>query len=63
MAKKKKNKKKPSTRWKLYKVSGGKLESSNKSCPKCGSGVFMAKHSNRETCGTCHYTIFESRSI
>jgi len=25
-------------------------------CPKCGPGVFMARHKNREHCGRCGYT-------
>jgi small subunit ribosomal protein S27Ae len=33
----------------------------NKSCPKCGKGVFMAKHADRRTCGKCGYTEFESK--
>ncbi len=39
-----------------YTISGDKLERKNKSCPKCGSGVFMAKHKDRYSCGTCSYT-------
>jgi len=44
----------------LYNVSGGKLERKNRTCPKCGEGVFMAKHSNRWTCGKCGYSEFKS---
>ena len=40
---------------KNYKVSGDKLEKLNKSCPKCGAGVFLANHKNRITCGKCGY--------
>ena len=29
-----------------------------KNCPKCGPGVFMGKHGNRESCGKCSYTEF-----
>jgi ubiquitin-small subunit ribosomal protein S27Ae len=36
---------------KIY--SGGKAK--NKSCPKCGSGTFMAEHKERRTCGKCNY--------
>lgn len=54
-------KKKSKGRWKLYQVSGNKLERKNKSCPKCGSGTFMAKHANRATCGTCRYTEFSGK--
>lgn len=54
-------KKKLKGRWKLYQVSGNKVERKNKSCPKCGSGTFMAKHANRWTCGQCRYTEFLSK--
>lgn len=56
MAKKKKNKKKPMQVWKLYQVSGNKVERKNRFCSKCGSGVFLAKHKDRETCGRCGYS-------
>ena len=48
-------KKKTSTRWKNYKVAGGKLERKNSACPKCGSGVLLANHKDRLYCGNCHY--------
>lgn len=56
MAKKQKKPKKTSAKYKAYKASGNKAERNNKFCPKCGVGVFMAKHQNRETCGKCGYT-------
>lgn len=31
-------------------------KSKNKSCPKCGPGVFMANHKDRLSCGKCGYT-------
>ena len=49
---KEKSKKKPKLN---YNISGGKIERKNRSCPKCGPGVFMANHSNRLTCGKCGY--------
>ncbi|MBL7054450.1 30S ribosomal protein S27ae [Candidatus Woesearchaeota archaeon] len=55
MPKKKKNPKKPMQRWKLYNISGNKLERKNKFCPKCGIGTFMAKHKDRIVCGNCNY--------
>jgi len=58
MAKKKKKEKKAMQVWKLYTASGDKVERKNKSCSKCGSGVFMAKHKDRETCGKCGFTNF-----
>ena len=47
-------------RWNLFEKSGDKLNRKNKSCPKCGTGTFMAKHSNRWHCGSCKYTEFIS---
>ena len=60
MAAKEKVKKKLKGRWNLYEKKGDKLERKNKSCPKCGQGTFMAKHSNRWTCGACKYCEFIS---
>ena len=60
MAKKKHKNKKPSEKWKKYKVSGNKAERA-KTCPKCGSGVFLAVHKDRVHCGTCGYTEFSSK--
>ena len=48
-------------RWNLYEKAGDKVTRKNKSCPKCGQGTFMAKHANRSTCGTCHYTEFSAK--
>lgn len=50
--------KKKSGVWDIYEKKGGKVERRNKFCPKCGSGFFMAKHSNRWACGNCHYCEF-----
>ena len=59
MAKKKAPKpKKPSKKYSHYQISGDKLERKLRSCPKCGPGIFLAKHTNRIVCGTCHYTEF-----
>jgi len=55
MAKKEKKKKQNKGRWELYDSAGG-LKRKNKSCPKCGSSVFMAKHKDRHTCGKCSYS-------
>ena len=48
-------KKKTSVRYKKYEVSGSELKRKNKSCPKCGAGIFLANHKDRETCGKCGY--------
>ena len=47
-----------SSKWSKYRVEGGKIARANKFCPKCGPGVFMAKHANRWHCGRCGYTEF-----
>ena len=50
-------KRKPtSKKYSLYVVSGGTVKRKNKSCPKCGPGVFLAAHKDRLYCGQCHYT-------
>jgi len=61
MSKKAKPKnKEPSKKYAKYKVSGDNIER-EAFCPKCGPGIFLAKHKGRKTCGTCGYTIFEKK--
>ena len=43
-------------KWDLYEVKDGKLTRKNKSCPKCGEGVFLGNHGSRLACGKCGYT-------
>ena len=38
-----------------YQQSGETLTRKNRSCPKCGPGVFMASHKDRHHCGNCGY--------
>lgn len=49
-AKEKKPSTKPSQKWNMIKEG-------RKHCPKCGKGVYLAKHSNpdRMHCGKCSY--------
>ena len=42
----------------LYTISGDKIERKNRSCPKCGSGIFLGVHTNRLVCGKCAYVEF-----
>lgn len=44
----------------LYDRSAG-LKRRNRSCPKCGEGVFMGQHKDRSTCGRCGYTEFSGK--
>ncbi|MDP7080368.1 MAG: 30S ribosomal protein S27ae [Candidatus Undinarchaeales archaeon] len=39
-----------------YSLDGEKLKRNNKPCPRCGDGVFLAKHADRFHCGRCGYT-------
>jgi small subunit ribosomal protein S27Ae len=61
MAKKETKNKKQSERWNKYKVEGDKVTKA-RSCPKCGEGIFLAEHSDRFYCGTCHYVEMKSKS-
>jgi small subunit ribosomal protein S27Ae len=59
-----KKKKKPHKyvpKYKYYKVEGGKVTRTLKSCPRCGPATFMSKHKDREYCGRCHYTVFTEK--
>jgi len=51
----------PSKRWTNYKIEGDKA-SKSKNCPKCGPGIFLAKHKDRAHCGKCGYTTFEKKN-
>ena len=44
----------------IFKVEGDKITRMRRHCPKCGSGVFLAEHKNRYSCGSCGYTEFKS---
>lgn len=59
----KKNPKKKANRpspkvWQFYKFEGGSLVRTHKFCPRCGRGVYLAKHEDRLACGKCGYTEF-----
>jgi small subunit ribosomal protein S27Ae len=46
-----------SKKYKMYKIDGDKIIR-QRSCPRCGPGVFLMKASNRLYCGRCRYTEF-----
>jgi small subunit ribosomal protein S27Ae len=54
-------KKKSFQRFKMYTVSGDKLERKNKTCPKCGKDSYLAGHKDRLTCGKCGYAEFTAK--
>ena len=56
---KKPHKNKPtSKKYAHYSVVGDKAVRKNRSCPRCGPGVFLADNKTRVYCGKCHYTEF-----
>jgi small subunit ribosomal protein S27Ae len=42
--------------WEKYDVDGDEVKRKGESCPRCGEGVFLAKHENRLTCGRCGFS-------
>lgn len=55
--KRKKKNKPTSKKYSKYKIEGDNIIR-EKSCPRCGIGVFLMKANNRLYCGKCHYTEF-----
>lgn len=43
----------------IYEVDGDEVTRAREECPKCGDGVFLADHGDRQSCGRCGYTEFE----
>jgi len=54
--KKEKKKKQKKIKGKYYDTGGESLKRGKRACPKCGSGVFMAEHKDRFSCGRCSFT-------
>jgi len=61
MAEAKKEKGTAGLKRKFYKIEGDRLGRERQSCPKCGPGVFLARHANRVSCGRCGYTEFAKK--
>ena len=68
MAKKKEKKgKKPhknkptSKKYTKYKIEGDKIIR-EKTCPRCGPGIFLMNSQGRIYCGKCHYSEFEGKN-
>ncbi len=60
MAEKKDKKQKPK-KSAYYEVLGDKISRKRLACPKCGAGVFLAEHQNRQTCGNCGFTQMKTK--
>jgi small subunit ribosomal protein S27Ae len=59
---KKKHVNKPtSKKYTKYKVQGEKVVR-ERSCPRCGPGIFLMNSQGRLYCGKCHYTEFASKT-
>ena len=43
---------------KYFKIDGDKLTRNKKNCSRCGKGVYMSAHKDRQTCGKCGLTEF-----
>jgi len=60
-AKKQKGGKRLQQKWRAYTISGDTLKRNLRSCPKCGEGVWLAVHKDRQSCGKCGYTEFTKK--
>ncbi len=54
---------KPTKQWEILKVEGNKIKRLKKQCPRCGEGVYMAEHKEKDGkiryyCGKCSYTVW-----
>lgn len=45
----------------FYKIEDDKLVRTHRTCPKCGTGYFLADHYDRMSCGKCGYTTFKRK--
>lgn len=61
MAEPKKEKGTPGLKRTFYKIDAGRITRIRANCPKCGPGVFLAKHADRVSCGRCGYTEFAKK--
>ncbi|MGP6220045.1 30S ribosomal protein S27ae [Caldiplasma sukawensis] len=45
----------------IYKLENNRVVRQRRNCPRCGSGVFLAEHEDRFSCGKCGYTEFKKK--
>ena len=58
---KKPHKNKPtSKKYTKYKIEGDKVIR-ERSCPRCGPGIFLMSSQGRVYCGKCHYSEFQGK--
>jgi len=59
---KKEHKNKPtSKKYTKYKIEGNKIIR-EKTCPRCGAGIFLMQAKDRVYCGKCHYTEYNDKA-
>ena len=46
-----------SKKYKKYRIEGDKI-TRERTCPRCGAGIFLMKAVDRLYCGRCRYTEF-----
>jgi len=50
-----------SQKYKHFQIDGDTIKR-DRSCPRCGAGIFLMKAKDRSYCGKCHYTEFASKA-
>ena len=45
--------------YKYFKIEGDKTTKLKKNCSRCGKGVALSEHKDRNTCGKCGLTEFK----
>ena len=58
--KRKKKNKPTSKKYTKFKIEGDQVVR-ERSCPRCGPGIFLMITNDRQYCGKCHYTEFGSK--
>ena len=61
--KKKHVNKKTSVKYKKYTVESDKITKKERSCPRCGPGIFLSVGKGRAYCGKCHFTEFDKKEV
>ncbi|MDI6826605.1 MAG: 30S ribosomal protein S27ae [Candidatus Aenigmarchaeota archaeon] len=54
---------KSTKQWEILKTEGSKIKREKQPCPRCGEGIYMAEHKQKDGkvryfCGKCHYTLW-----
>ncbi|MBU0898418.1 MAG: 30S ribosomal protein S27ae [Nanoarchaeota archaeon] len=44
-----------------YEIQGSSVSRKRRSCPRCGTGTWLAQHKNRSYCGKCAYSELDKK--